>query len=69
MVDKKNSSCVTKKKGNVKKKKCKESKDKLIITLQDYFVLHKILETANSEDKYFRIYPRLKGDLWLLFYA
>ena len=34
---------VSKKKGNVKKKKCKESKDKLIINLLDYFVLHKIL--------------------------
>ena len=51
------------------KKKCKESKDKLIINLSDYFVLHKIMETANSEDQYFRRYPRLKGDLWLLFCA
>ena len=37
------------------KKKCKESKDKLIKNLLDYFVLHKILETANSEDQYFTL--------------
>ena len=48
--------------GNVKKK-IKESKGKLIINLSDYFVLHKILETANSEDQYFSRHPRLKVDL------
>ena len=36
------------------KKKYKESKDKVIINLSDYFVLHKIMATANSEDQYFR---------------
>ena len=45
------------------KKKFKESKGKLIINLSDYFVLHKILETANSEDQYFSGHPRLKVDL------
>ena len=50
------------------KKKCKESKDKLIINLSDYFVLHKILETANSENKYFSRHPRLKVDLWIPVY-
>ena len=48
------------------KKKCKESKDgELIINLSDYFVLHKILESANSEDQYFTLsrHPRLKVDL------
>ena len=46
-------------------KKCKESKDKLIINVSDYFVLHKIIETANSEDQYFTLsrHPRLKVDL------
>ena len=42
----------------MKKKKCKESKDKLIINLSDYFVLHKILETANSENQDFSRHPR-----------
>ena len=50
------------------KKKCKESKDKLIIKLSDYFVLHKILKTANSEDQYFSRHPRLKVDLWIPVY-
>ena len=50
------------------KKKCKESKDKLIINLSDYFVLHKILETANSENQYFSRHPRLKVDLWIPVY-
>ena len=45
-------------------KKCKESKDKLIINLSDYFVLHKILETANSENQYFSRRPRLKVDFF-----
>ena len=40
------------------KKKCKESKDKLIVNLSDYFVLHKILETANSENQDFSRHPR-----------
>ena len=40
------------------KKKCKESKDKLIINLSDYFVLHKILETANSENQDCSRHPR-----------
>ena len=62
-----NSSCV--RKGNVKKKKkCKESKDKLIILLSDYFDLHKILKTANSEDQYFSRHPGLKVDLWIPVY-
>ena len=47
------------------KKKCKESKDKLIINLSEYFVLHKILETGNSEDQYFSRQPRLNVDLWI----
>ena len=42
------------------KKKCKESKDKLIINHSDYFVLHKIMETANSENQDFNRHPRLK---------
>ena len=50
------------------KKKCKESKDKLIINLSNYFVLHKILKTANSEDQYFSKHPRLKVDLWIPVY-
>lgn len=50
-----------------KKKKRKESKDKLIINLSDYFVLLKILETVNSEDQYFSRHPRLKKGLRLLF--
>ena len=49
----------------MKKKKCKESKDReLIINLSDYVVLHKILETANSEDQYFSRHPRLKVDFF-----
>ena len=48
------------------KKKCKESKDKLIINLSNYFVLHKILETANSENQYFSRHPRLKVDFFFL---
>ena len=48
-----------------KNKKCKESKDKLIINLSDYFVLHKILETANSENQDFSRHPRLKVDFFL----
>ena len=59
------------------KKKCKESKDKLIINLSDYFVLHKILETANSENQDFSRHsrqermsilscPRLKVDFFLI---
>ena len=48
----------------MKKKKCKESKDKLIINLSDYFVLHKILETANSENDNFSRHPRLKVDFF-----
>ena len=43
-----------------------ESKDKLIINLSDYFVLHKILETANSENQDFSRHSRLKVDLFLL---
>ena len=51
------------------KKKCKESKDReLIINLSDYFVLHKILKTANFEDQYFSKHPRLKVDLWIPVY-
>ena len=49
----------------MKKRKCKESKDKLIINLLDYFVLHKILETANSENQDCRRHPRLKVDFFL----
>ena len=45
-------------------KKCKESKDKLIINLLDYFVLHKILETAKSENQDCRRHPRLKVDFF-----
>ena len=52
------------KKGNVKKKKCRESKDKLIINLSNYFVLHKILETANSENQDCSRHPRLKVDFF-----
>ena len=48
----------------MKKKKCKESKDKLIIDISDYFVLHKILETANSENQDFRRHHRLKVDFF-----
>ena len=48
------------------KKKCKESKDKLIINLSDYFALHKILETANSENQDFSRHPRLKVDFFCL---
>ena len=48
------------------KKKCKESKDKLIINLSDYFVLHKILETANFENQDFNRHPRLKVDFFLM---
>ena len=54
------------KKGNVKKKKCRESKDKLIINLSNYFVLHKILETANSENQDCSRHPRLKVDFFLM---
>ena len=50
----------------MKKRKCKESKDKLIINLSDYFVLHKILETANSENQDFSRHPRLKVDFFCL---
>ena len=56
------------KKGNVKKKKYKESKDKLIINLSDYFVLYKILETANSENQDFSRHPRLKVDFSSFFF-
>ena len=52
------------KKGNVKKKKSRESKDKLIINLSNYFVLHKILETANSENQDCSRHPRLKVDFF-----
>ena len=52
----------------MRKKKCEESKDKLIINLSDYFVLHKILKTANFEDQYFSKHPRLKVDLWIPVY-
>ena len=55
---------VSKKKRQCEKKKCKESKDKLIINLSDYFVLHKILETANSENDNFSRHPRLKVDFF-----
>ena len=50
----------------MKKRKCKESKDKLIINLSDYFVLHKILETANSGNQDFSRHPRLKVDFFCL---
>ena len=55
------------KKGNVKKK-CKESKDKLIINLSNYFVRHKILETANSENQDCSRHPRLKVDCFFFFF-
>ena len=50
------------------KKKCKESKDKLIINLSNYFVLHKILETANSENQDCSRHPRLKVDCFFFFF-
>ena len=46
------------------KKKCKESKDKLIINLSNYFVRHKILETAKSENQDCSRHPRLKVDFF-----
>ena len=50
------------------KKKCKESKDKLIINLSNYFVRHKILETANSENQDCSRHPRLKVDCFFFFF-
>ena len=49
------------------KKKCKESKDKLIINLSNYFVRHKILETANSENQDCSRHPRLQVDGFFFF--
>ena len=57
------------KKRQCEKKKCKESKDKLIINISDYFVLHKILETANSENDDFSRHPRLKMDFFFFLNA
>ena len=51
----------------MKKKKCKESKGKLIINLSNYFVRHKILETANSENQDCSRHPRLKL-AWFFFF-
>ena len=49
------------------KKKCKESKDKLIINLSNYFVRHKILETAKSENQDCSRHPRLQSGLFFVF--
>ena len=49
-------------------KKCKESKDKLIINLSNYFIRHKILETANSENQDCRRHPRLKVNFFFFFF-